>query len=162
MSFASANFGTLPWEAFALVAMGGLAGGLAIALFMLLGRRSSPIEPRTGSAREEPSQMQPGPSRRASPRRAGRHVDVLISDADRESPAHQGWVIDRSAGGLALGSLQPAEVGTLLSVRPLAAAEHDPWAEVEVRQCAELDHGSWRLGCKFVRTPPYSVMMLFG
>jgi PilZ domain len=162
MCFASANFGVLPWEAFALVAIGGLAGGLAIALFMLLGRRSSSVEPVYGSGDADGPDLPPSPSRRAAPRRAGRHVDVLISDADHEAPAHQGWVIDRSAGGLALGSLHPAEVGTILSVRPLAAPDHEPWVQVEIRQCAELDHGSWRLGCKFVRTPPYSLMMLFG
>jgi hypothetical protein len=167
-SLISATFAVLTWDTIILVAIIGFTGGLAVAAF-LLGRRSSsaahetppPSHPDQSPA-IDPFLTSASPSRRAAPRRAGRHVDVLISDATQETPPHQGWVIDRSTGGLALGSIHAADIGTILSVRPLDGSETVPWVQVEVRQCSALDHGSWRLGCKFVRPPPYSVMMLFG
>jgi hypothetical protein len=159
------SLGVLIWETIALVAVAGFAGGLAIALFMLFGRRSTApsTSPYAGTPPPALDPLDGGtrPSRRAAPRRAGRHVDILLSDADQVEPPVQAWVIDRSAGGLAIGFLHPIDVGTILSVRPLEG-QSVPWVQLEVRQCSELDGGNWRLGCKFVRTPPYSVMMLFG
>lgn len=159
-SLAAANFAALPWETVVMLAMGGLTGGLAFAVVLLLGRRSSPA-----AQSSPPPHHAPQPSatdRRAAPRRAGRHVDLQILDADRDLQPYEGWVIDRSAGGLAIGSIHPSGVGTILGVRPLEGSQHVPWSQVEVRHCVELDHKSWRLGCKFVRLPPYSVMMRFG
>src|SRR5271166_2970172 len=141
-----ATVAVLTWETVALVAVGGFTGGLALALFLLYGRRSSPDTPPILGTHESPATdpflTSTSPSRRAAQRRDGRHVDVLISDETQEAPPQQGWFIDRSAGGLALGSLQGEDVGTILSVRPLEGSEHAPWVQVEVRQCSPLDHGS--------------------
>jgi hypothetical protein len=87
-------------------------------------------------------------------------VDVLISDETGELEPFRGWVIDRSAGGLAIGAGQPFAVGTILSVRPLESRQV-PWVQIEIRDC-QVDGSDWRLCCKFVRTPPYSTLMLFG
>jgi hypothetical protein len=161
-TFTSATFGALLWETVALVAVAGFAGGLAIALLMLFGRRAPSPSLSAAPHAADPLDAGAVPSRRASPRRSGRHVDVLITDAEQLEPPLQGWVIDRSAGGLALGSPHPIDIGTILSVRPQEAQDLVPWVQLEVRQCSELDDCTWRLGCKFVRVPPYSVMMLFG
>ena len=150
----------LTWETVALVAVGGFTGGLAIAVFLLLGRRSSPVHPdmpsglgTDASPATDSFLTSASPSRRAAPRGSGRHVDVLISDEAQEAPPHQGWVIDRSAGGLALGSLQEADVGTILSVRPLEGSEHVPWVQVEVRQCCPLDRGELAAGLQVCSNP---------
>jgi hypothetical protein len=99
--------------------------------------------------------------KRKSDRRSGKHVDVLISDAIHNAESECAWVIDRSMGGLALTVEQPRDVGDILTVRPAEASEHIPWVQVEVRYCERLCTG-WRLGCKFIRSPPYSVLMLYG
>jgi hypothetical protein len=165
MPSSNLTFAVMSLESIALVAIAGFAGGLAIALFMLFVRRSpTAMDPHNTAPvpvthREEHSERH---SRRLSPRRAGRHVDVQVTDADQVESPIPGWVIDRSAGGLAVGFPHPIDAGVILSIRPLEAQSMVPWVQVEVRQSTEMPDGNWRLGCKFVRTPPYSVMMLFG
>jgi len=159
----------MSWEAVALVAIGGVTVG-AVVVLMLLGRRPPQTEQfKLSLPRLEEPPAEPDPffasanlSRRTTPRRGGRLVDVLISDATNEAEPFQGWVIDRSAGGLALGTAKSFPVGTILSVRPLAGADHAPWVQIEILNSSEVDGGNWRLGCKFVRPPAYSTLMLFG
>jgi hypothetical protein len=161
------TFGALSGEAIALVVIGGCALGLTVAVVMLLVRRPPPPPqqfpiPRFQEAPAEPDPVRAGTSlsRRAAPRRGGRLVDVLITDETCEMEPFRAWVIDRSAGGLAIGAGQPFAVGTILSVRPLESSQV-PWVQIEIRDC-QVDGSDWRLCCKFVRTPPYSTLMLFG
>jgi hypothetical protein len=98
--------------------------------------------------------------RRAAPRRRGNSGEVFLAEAsDKEKlPA---WVLDRSVGGLCLSVDAPLPVGSVWQVRPRTAPETTPWTPVEVRTCRP-DKGEWEVGCRFVKTPQFNVMLLFG
>ena len=52
-------------------------------------------------------------------------------------------------------------MGGILSVRPRTAGTTVPWVQVEVRSLRQ-DAGFWEVGCEFVQTPPWNVLLLFG
>jgi hypothetical protein len=88
-------------------------------------------------------------------------VAILISDADAQAQPTNGWVVDRSTGGLCLSVPEAVTEGTVLSVRTTNAPNSVPWVQIEVKNC-RLVGKEYELGCRFVRTPPWSVMLLFG
>jgi hypothetical protein len=99
--------------------------------------------------------------RRYGPRRKGNAVAVLISNAQATTDPFPGLVIDRSVGGLRLAVDRSLPKNVILSVRATNAPENVAWAQVEVKN--SVPHGTnWELGCEFVRTPPWSVLLLFG
>ena len=51
--------------------------------------------------------------------------------------------------------------GSIISIRPKTAEEIIPWVELEVCSCQPAE-GAYEVGCRFVKTPPYSILMLFG
>jgi hypothetical protein len=97
--------------------------------------------------------------RRAAPRRKGNNVEVLVAESPDGPPVH-GWVADRSVGGLCLLLDQPVPQGTSLFVRPRSGSGA-PWTPVEIRSC-RADKGQWEVGCRFVKTPQWNVLLLFG
>jgi hypothetical protein len=99
--------------------------------------------------------------RRIAARRVGNMVCVLVTDGDAQTAPVEGWVADRSVGGLCLRLDAPIGVGSTLNVRPRDASSVVPWTPVEVRSCRQEADG-WDIGCQFVRTPPWSVLLLFG
>jgi hypothetical protein len=99
--------------------------------------------------------------RRGASRRGGNPIAILISDAEVRATPSPGWVIDRSTGGLCLSVNDPIVEGTILSVRTSNAPETIPWVQLEVKNC-RLVGREYELGCQFVRTPPWSVLLLFG
>ena len=99
--------------------------------------------------------------RRNSLRRTGNPIAVHISDADARSKPTTGYVLDRSTGGLCLSVSQEVQTGTVLSVRTTNAPESIQWVQVEVKTCRPSG-GDFELNCQFVKTPPWSVMLLFG
>ncbi len=98
--------------------------------------------------------------RRAAPRRRGNNVEVYLAEGpDRNKlPA---WVVDRSIGGLCLLIDNPVPPGSVWQVRPRTAPESIPWTPIEVRTCRP-EQGEWEVGCRFVQTPPWNIMLLFG
>ena len=68
---------------------------------------------------------------------------------------------ERSLGGLRLHLDEEAKPGTLLSVIPSHASGVKHWVDVEVRYCRQTSDG-WEAGCRFVKPPPFSVLMMFG
>jgi hypothetical protein len=146
-----------------------MAGGIVAAcLALFLGRAYL----RWKAARDrQPDLFQPAPrdpffygspsEKRSSARRTGKLIKVLVSDAKAIKPSVQGWVIDRSMGGLCLAVPEPVAVSTILSVRTADSPREVPWTQVEVRRCeARGDHHE--IGVQFVRTPSWSVLLLFG
>lgn len=99
--------------------------------------------------------------RRNAMRRGGNPIAVLISDAEAHANPTTGYVLDRSTGGLCLSVPQEITIGTVLSVRTTNAPESIQWVQVEVKTCRP-NSGEFELNCQFVRTPPWSVMLLFG
>ena len=100
------------------------------------------------------------PERRKTPRRGGRAVKVLISDAAAAAKPIVGWVQNRSAGGLCLTVSKQFEVGEILSVRAAQAKISVPWLQVEVKYCF-LREDEWLAGCNYVSVPPWNILLLF-
>jgi hypothetical protein len=101
---------------------------------------------------------------RESSRRQGNTVQVHIAaPADKKDPGI-GNVLDRSMGGVRLALYHEVEVGAVLSIRPVHAENMVPWVDVEVRSCkVSLEiPGSFEVGCQYVKSPPYSIQLLFG
>jgi hypothetical protein len=97
-------------------------------------------------------------------RRQGNPVEVYITtSAERKHPAI-GSVLDRSVGGVRLALFDPVEVGAVLSIRPKHADDIVPWIEVEIRSCRPSTEMPDRfdVGCQYVKSPPYSIQLLFG
>jgi hypothetical protein len=95
--------------------------------------------------------------RRSSPRVKGRQVRVHVVCAATSGEALQGWVLDRSCGGLGLWVPAPVAEGASLLVRAAGSADAVP---VEVCNC-RADGDRWVLGCRFLRSPRWEVMLQF-
>jgi hypothetical protein len=143
----------------------GLGAAIVVLLagLLLFGRRKRvrPIMPPLPAHTADPFLHGSAAERRSSLRRGGNPVAVLISDARARSEPVPGWVVDRSTGGLCLSVSDKLTPGTVLSVRTANAPEAIPWVQVEVKNCREAG-SAYEVGCQFVRTPPWSVMLLFG
>ena len=94
-------------------------------------------------------------------RRAGNPVEVYYATPENKETPRIGWVYDRSVGGLGLVTAEEFPDDTELAVRPTNAPEIVPWVDVLVRSCRETPEG-FELGCKFVKTPPWSILLMFG
>jgi hypothetical protein len=135
--------------------------GLAFVLgFLLLGRRKPPL-PGPQRSRDDPFVTGSPSERRDSSRRDGSEVEVYVARPQSEAEPLRARVVDRSLGGLCLKIGQAIEVGAVVTVRPCNASNLTPSVEVEVKHCVQ-EGESWRLGCRFLRTPPWSVLLLFG
>jgi hypothetical protein len=99
--------------------------------------------------------------RRGSARRKGSPIEVLLADDKATPEPLPGWVIDRSVGGLCLLLHDEIAPGTALRLKPRKAPPATPWTPVEVCSCTKERDG-YRVGCRFVRTPPWAVLLLFG
>jgi hypothetical protein len=99
--------------------------------------------------------------RRDTARRPGKTVKVWITDASVTTEPFQGWIRDRSMGGLSIAVFQPVDINTILSVRATEADNLTPWIQVHVKRCSAQEEGRWELGCQFVRTPSYSQLLSF-
>ena len=100
---------------------------------------------------------------RKSFRRNGNPVEVRYALPDNKKNAQMGWVFDRSFGGVGLIVNDSIETSTVLAVLPANAPEMTPWIEVEVRSCRPFRDGhGFEIGCKFVKSPPSTVLMMFG
>ncbi|MBY0528192.1 MAG: PilZ domain-containing protein [Gemmataceae bacterium] len=148
-----------------------MAAGLAASLVAVfvgvrLSRRGAtaiPVvrHPRPTMPANDPFRYGSATERRESYRRKGARVRVELADAEGGNELGSAWVVDRSAGGLCLLSTTELPAGVIFSVRPVHAPNGTPWARAEVKSCREAD-GEWEIGCKFVRQPSWSMMLLFG
>ena len=98
--------------------------------------------------------------KRESFRRRDRVVEIMLAVAPGVEP-RRAWVVDRSTSGL--GILVKVEVApdTVIGVRPMDAPTSAPWVDVEVRSCAAQGK-HFRLGCKFLQTHEWGVLLMFG
>ncbi len=158
------GFDLTHWELWAAPAIGLVSAGLALLVgHALLGKRRRAFQPPTAEnvAHPDPFAYGSATERRSSVRRRGKQIKVLISDAEALEQPMEGWVLDRSMGGLCLLVHQAMELGTILSVRTAEAPQTTPWVQVEIKSCRHnINH--WEIGCQYVRTPPWGVLLLFG
>jgi hypothetical protein len=99
-------------------------------------------------------------NRRIRLRRTGASVQLhyRLSDGSPRLPA---VVLDRSVGGLRLNLDDEIPVGTYLFLLPDQAPSGVPWAEAKVVWCKPVV-GGHELGCEFVDSVPWNVLLLFG
>lgn len=120
-----------------------------------------PVEQSSG---DDPFALGSTGEQRKAFRRLGNPIEVhYTADAFADAP-RSGYVIDRSVGGLRLMVTHEVPPGTVLSVRPANVSPMVPWVELEARSCANsaTQPGAYDVGCAFVKTPPYSILLLFG
>jgi hypothetical protein len=148
--------------------VGSLAIGVLLSMYIYLvcsrlsaSRRPAPRSPDEPLLPPDPLSQIGNDDQRQASRRHVKQVAVLIADAERKGSPCRGIVLDRSGGGLRLAVENPFAVGTILQVRPTHVADLIPWVQMEVKNCASAQSG-WEIGCQFSRTPPSTVLWLFG
>jgi hypothetical protein len=97
-------------------------------------------------------------------RRQGNPVPIHVAAPDDKTNPETGCVLDRSVGGMRLALYHEVAPGVVLSIRPVHADNIVPWVDLEVRSCrisAEMS-GQFEVGCQYVKSPPYSIQLLFG
>ena|SRR5207302_9685483 len=102
-----------------------------------------------------------GMARRKSVRQSGNQIPVKVSPDGTLESAWEGWIVDRSQGGLRLRVPEAIPVGVVLRVRCLTGSEGLPWAEVQVKNTREKDQ-AWEIGCQFLNDLPSDVLQSFG
>jgi hypothetical protein len=146
----------------------GVSAGIIVALgTFLVGRRILANRPDAfglgpvSEPRRDPFVAGSASERRHSNRRKGITVPIALADAEGKDEPIIAVVHDRSMGGLGILADQAFAAGVLLKVRPMNAPLTTPWVDVEVKNC-EPQGSRWHLGCSFLQTPPWGVLLLFG
>jgi hypothetical protein len=99
--------------------------------------------------------------RRGAVRREGAPVRVLLSSATFHNGVNDGYVVDRSTGGLRILIQSAIAPGSTMQVKAVNAPDTVGFVTVIVRSCRKnTDH--FELGCEFEKTPPWNVLLLFG
>src|SRR5438045_4117583 len=95
---------------------------------------------------KKPPRLRPvtTPERRTTQRRRGNPISVLIQHVNAGAEAFEGWVVDRSTGGVRLLVDDPLTPGTILHVRPSKAPPTFPWIELRVKNCFS-ERMSWNV-----------------
>jgi hypothetical protein len=133
---------------------------------MFSGRKQS-FQPAVAQLQKQDSEADPllqgaYTERRKSVRRGSGSVAVRIADAFAKEELCDGWVLERSAGGLGLLLPNKKAVGQIFCVRSANCSEAFAWVQVEVRNCQPMGKEGWLLGCKFVSRTPWSLLLQFG
>jgi hypothetical protein len=136
--------------------------------WILINRRRARLRELAAQAGEWKEQASPddafrygmGMARRKSVRMSGNQVPVFVIPNGIPGPPWEGWVVDRSQGGLRLRVPQPLQIGARLRVRVMTS-DTLPWSEVEVKNTRERQE-QWEVGCQFLVDPSPDVLRSFG
>lgn len=162
-------FAEVPWQTVVAIAVG-VAIMILVLWIGLRNRKGDGAEPSAASPPNLVSRIVSWTSmiHRGSYRgetkslhRTGGSVNVLIATAERPDSPVNSWVLERSINAMTLVAQEPFEAGTLAKVRPLNASAEIPWVDINVNECTQLGT-EWRIACRFVKVPPYNILMLFG
>ncbi len=154
----------LPYSEYWLPLLMGMgAGVLALAAGRLIFRKAPPPPPPAPVPKEDYDPFTQGsPSeQRKGYRRGGNPTQVFFALPGQKVNPQRGWVLDRSSGGLCLLVDQEIHQGTLMAVLPVNAPALTPWVDIDVRSCKKGPDG-FTLGCQFIKTPTWSILLLFG
>jgi hypothetical protein len=99
--------------------------------------------------------------RRGAVRREGQPVRVLLASPTFRNGVSDGYVLDRSTGGLKIATQAAVAPGTSLQVRASNAPDTVGFVTVVVRSCRQNGE-FYEVGCEFEKTPPWNVLLLFG
>ena len=122
-------------------------------------RAVPPADPRRGRAWEDPTSR--FADRRTTLRRDGAPVSILVAAPSLRAGDEEGYVLDRSTGGLRIALAKAVAPGSTLQIRATNAPDTSPWVPVLVRNCRDAGQ-HFELGCEFEHTPPWNVLLLFG
>ena len=160
------NFSSLSQLTPILVGVGVV--GLVLIGFYLFGRargsRPTYVRPKAGGLSRSSDWDIPPESfsnRRSSTRREGAPVKVVLSSPVFKSGTASGYVVDRSTGGLRVVMKNAMTPGGSMMIRTTNAPDTTPWVIVQIRSCRPAGK-YFELGCEFDKTPPWSVLLLFG
>jgi hypothetical protein len=157
----------LPYPEYWIPLLIGLGAGLVAVLVgkLALSRRQTSVKTQELEVKAKVDYdpfVQGSPSElRKTFRRDGNPTEVLVAFGPNKSRPGKGWVLDRSTGGLRMLVDQEFQQGAILSILPSSAPNMTPWTEIEVRSCRACPDG-FELGCQFVKTPTWSVLLMFG
>lgn len=144
-AFDSVMVSTWTLGLFGLSALG-LGLGLGRLLFGSSGAPTVSSAPRAGGAA---SGALSNSDLRTSPRTAVAQTKLLIRPAYAAGEPVEGWVTDRSLGGLGLSVPEPIEIGSILHLTPEEIPSWVTSLVLQVKYC-RLHRGRWRLGCQYV------------
>src|SRR5262245_53456355 len=99
--------------------------------------------------------------RRGAVRREGQPVRVVLAASTFRNGVADGFVIDRSTGGLKIVTQSAVAPGSTIQVRAVDAPDTVGFVTLIVRSCRQNDD-HYELGCEFEKTPPWNVLLLFG
>ncbi|MGL6075315.1 MAG: PilZ domain-containing protein [Fimbriiglobus sp.] len=133
-------------------------------LFLVLRKRRpqeafAPSKSSRGSEWDEHDQS--FADRRNSVRREGQPVKILVTSPTLRSGQDEGYVLDRSTGGLRIAMKVRIPEGTTVQVRAANAPETVPWVNIVVRSAKPAGQHHEH-GCEFEKTPPWNILLLFG
>ena len=152
------------WEIWLVPIVGLAFAGVAFLMgrtcFRLV-RSGPPVEEPPTREADDPFVTGSQSERRRALRRQGRAVQVLISDEAALVPHTEGLVLDRSMGGLRLAVDTPVAENAILSLKATDAPHTTPWVQVRVKTCRQ-QADRYEVGCEFLRTPSWSILLLFG
>jgi hypothetical protein len=103
-----------------------------------------------------------GAEKRAAFRRRDTVVEIrVVAPEFGQHEPERAFVVDRSTTGLGIIIKKAFSIGSVISIRPVAAPDDVPWIEVEVRSC-KPQKNHFRLGCQFVVVPDWNILLQFG
>jgi hypothetical protein len=122
------------------------------------GQACGPLPEGIASVKPDEAAATDVSDRRLSPRRK-KLLRIAVRNGSTDATV-SGWVLDRSLGGMCIEAQQPVEAGSLLAVRRQSAPESVPWVDRRVLHVREQEN-TWELGCEYVRTPNWEVLLQF-
>ena len=131
--------------------------------FLKAGKRKTgrlPERKRTPGERSETDPFLDGPERRRTVRRKGRPVTVQVVNPRCSTPPFEGWVLDRSAGGISVSLDHPFSKGIKVKIRPIRHEEGE-WIEAIVRACRQ-NGNRWTVGFQWSKELSSFLLQLFG
>jgi hypothetical protein len=152
---------------FAYLWLPGLAFVAVVGGFFFL-TRPAKIQPdvivETSVGQPQPPVPAKAKDQRGMARRHGNPVEVHVAPPEAKESPEVGSVLDRSMGGMRLALFHEVEAGSVISIRPVHADAMIPWVDLEVRSCKASQElpGQFEVGCQYVKSPPYSIQLLFG
>ena len=102
---------------------------------------------------------QPLEENRGAVRRDGVPTLVELSIGEK---AYQGWILNRSTTGLCVATRALVGPGSTIMVRGLQYSEPGPWVTLRVQNCSQDGDDCLVLGCQFVGSQPWGVLLHFG
>lgn len=158
------------------VVVGGVVAVLVLAFLAVSNRRRRPAVPSLEPVAAGPQQRtapneekvlnwappeQSYADRRESVRRDGAPIRVVLSSPTFRNGVSDGYVVDRSTGGLKIVTRAAVAPGSLMQVRAANAPDTVGYVSIIIRSCRP-EGDQFLVGCEFEKTPPWNVLLLFG